>query len=469
MTGIAQAAVYLPRYRISSDEIAEAWGRAEMPGIDRKTVAAADEDALTMGVTAATRCLEAWDGDRSEIDLLAFATTTPPLSEDALLGHVIRALGLGERTETLLATGDTAAAAGALSRAIDWDGTALVISSDVPEGDVADSDHRLGAGAAAFVVSDDGPVELIARGTSSNAAPGVRYRPEETEQVTNVGITGYERGAVREAVAGAVDACGDVWEAVRGLALHQPDGGLPYRMTGAVPVDQETIHAGMVVGDIGDVGAATVSIGLATLLTEDGASGACFFGGGSAAAFVFDGTLQAVPGPEDIESAGESIGYTQYLRLREYLGTGEIAGGGARVSLPNWQQSIPQRYRLEAGTCTACGALNFPPDGACQSCHERTTYERVELDPVGEVVARTVIGQGGAPPEFANQQRQSGAFVAAIVALRAGEESVRLPAQVVDCDPEDVSVGDPVLAQFRRIYAQEGIVRYGSKFVPSEG
>lgn len=465
MTGIAQAAVYLPRYRIQSSEIADAWGQSQMKGIDRKTVAAADEDALSMAVAAGKRCLAEWAGNPETVDLVAVATTTPPQPEDALGGHVVRALGLSSNTEASVSTGDTAAAAGALTRAFDRDRTTLILASDVPRGDPADSDQRLGAGAAAFLVSDEGPVQLVARGTYADATPGVRYRGEGTEGVESVGITGYERGAVRSAVSGAVDDCGDHWDDVSGLALHQPDGGLPYRMTGALPVDQSVIHAGMVVGSIGDVGTATVPIGIAKLLTEEGRSGACFFGGGSAAAFVFEGTLDCVPGLDSIE-AGASVTYSQYLRMREYLGRKDVAGGGARVSLPNWQQSIPQRYRLEAGTCAACEALNFPPTGACQDCHERTTYERTELDPTGTVVARTVIGQGGAPPEFANQQRQSGEFIAAIVSLGDGSDTVRIPTQVVDCDPDTVESGTSVRAAFRRIFEQEGIVRYGTKFVP---
>ena len=43
-----------------------------------------------------------------------------------------------------------------------------------------------------------------------------------------------------------------------------------------------------------------------------------------------------------------------------------------------------------------------------------------------------------------------------------------LPAQLTDCDPEMVRIGDSVRAVVRRIYEQEGIGRYGMKFVPTE-
>lgn len=465
--GIDAAAVYLPRYRLTADEVAEAWGQADMPGIERKTVAAADEDAITMAVTAGERLLEDRSG-RDEIDLVAAATTSPPLAEDALRGRIVRALGVDVTCESLLLTGDTAVFGAALSRALDAEGTALVLVADDPDGDPGSSDHRLGAGAAAFLITDGATVPIVARGSHTDERSGVRYRSDKDDAVDAVGITQYERTAVKSALSGAFEACGDQreWEDVSGVSIHQPDGGLPYRMTGALPVDQEAIHAGMVVGEIGDTGAATVPIGLCKLLAErDGQIGVCVFGGGSAQAFQLEGSVSHIAGLDELDR-GEEVTYARYLRLRGHLGRGEVAGGGANVSLPNWQASIPQRYRLIGGTCDACGGLNFPPDGACQHCHERAGYTDRPLSFEGTIAATTVIGQGGAPPEFAEQQHRSGEYVAAIVSLSGGDQSVRVPAQIVDCDPSSIDVGDRVVARFRRIYTQEGIVRYGRKFAP---
>jgi uncharacterized OB-fold protein len=81
------------------------------------------------------------------------------------------------------------------------------------------------------------------------------------------------------------------------------------------------------------------------------------------------------------------------------------------------------------------------------------------------VEAKTVVGQGGAPPEFAPLQRHGGPYGVAIVGCEA-DGHVTLPAQLTDCDPGSVAVGDEVRAVIRRIYVQEGVVRYGAKFVP---
>jgi uncharacterized OB-fold protein len=118
------------------------------------------------------------------------------------------------------------------------------------------------------------------------------------------------------------------------------------------------------------------------------------------------------------------------------------------------------------GRCPECGAYAFTPEGACTACHELVEFERVEMPRTGTVAAVTIIGQGGAPPEFVPQQDRDGAFGVAIVELDDGEGSVELPAQLTDCDPDAVEVGDEVEATIRRIYEQEGVARYGAKFVP---
>ncbi|HET7322714.1 MAG TPA: OB-fold domain-containing protein, partial [Halococcus sp.] len=115
-----------------------------------------------------------------------------------------------------------------------------------------------------------------------------------------------------------------------------------------------------------------------------------------------------------------------------------------------------------------CGELVFPPEGACSNCHSRVEFEPVSLPRTGTVEAKTVVGQGGAPPEFAPHQRRDGPYGVTIVGFEAEEGHATMPGQLTDCDPGTVEVGDTVRAAIRRIYEQEGVVRYGAKFVPVE-
>ena len=223
---------------------------------------------------------------------------------------------------------------------------------------------------------------------------------------------------------------------------------------------------------VGDAGAAGVPMGLVAALdgraTDEQTLAAVAGSEGGGAVFVFEGGVAAA-GLDDLEG-GVEIDYPTALRLRGHLGDGAVAGGGAYVSLPTWKRTMPYRYRLAAGRCPDCDAVAFPPEGACPDCHARVNFDPVSLDREGTVKAVTAIGTGGAPPEFAAYQRREGTFATAIVECEApGGGSARLPAMLTECEPTEVAVGEAVRAVFRRLYAQEGIVRYGTKFAPVDG
>lgn len=136
---------------------------------------------------------------------------------------------------------------------------------------------------------------------------------------------------------------------------------------------------------------------------------------------------------------------------------------GAYISLPTWRRSLDQRYRLVVGDCVDCGADAFPPEGACAVCGSDAGYDEFEPEGTGEVVAHTVV-EGALPPEFAEFERQVGAVGVVLVELDGTD--VRVPGMLTDCDPYETGRGDAVEKVVRRLYEQEGVVRYGYKFRP---
>lgn len=489
MVAITAVGAYAPRFRIMAEEFADAWGHFQASGISEKAVPAADEDALTMGYEAATRALESADLTGEAIDWLGFASSRPPLAEEDLTARLGAMLAVSEAATRHVFTGSTRAGTRALwagidAVAADETTTGLVVAADAPVGEPdSELDHAAGAGSAAFVLESSGPAEIVDRAEYSRPYPGTRFRNTGEEETQGLGVTQYDRQAFTETIAGAVAALesnsNDDLEPAA-AAIQAPNGKLPYRAAGAAGVGTDEIQAAATVHDLGDLGAASVPVSLASALAEGHESilGVSFGSGAGADALVLE-CSGSVPAQVDLDGDSEddeqTLSYAEYLRQRSVVTAGPPSGGGAYVSVPSWRRSIPQRYRLEAGRCPECGALAFPPEGACDECGSLAEYEAVELADTGRIEAVTTISQGGAPPEFAPQQSQAGDYAAAIVELpvaessrtETGEGTVSLPAMGTDAAPDAFAVDDEIETTIRRIYTQEGVTRYGFKVRPA--
>ncbi|AFZ72478.1 zinc ribbon domain-containing protein [Natronobacterium gregoryi] len=462
--GIDAVAAYAPRYRITAATVENAWGQFHGVGISETAVPAADEDTLTMAGEAATMVLTDSDLASADVSRLFVATTTPPLEEGAIGARLASFLGLAETVETRTFSATTRAGVDALATTLEGGSPALVVASDAPRGAPDDErEHAGGAGAAALVVTDDGPGSVVDRAERTTTFPGTRFRPAGSGETTDLGITAYDRSAFTETVAAVADDLEYDLATADAVALQSPNGKLPYRAAGPLGVETDALQAGTTVHDLGDTGAASALLGFASAL-EAGHTDVVLigYGPGGGTAIALAGTDVSVA--TDLEGA-ETLSYGEYLRMRGDVTPGEPAGGGAYVSVPSWKRTLPQRHRLVAGRCRECGVLAFPPEGACTDCGAFEADETVSLPGTGTVEAATVIGQGGAPPEFVEQQAREGAYVSAIVALDgpAGDDTVSTPAQVRTVGEESVSPGDRVEATIRRIYTQEDVIRYGFK------
>ncbi|MBL7033299.1 MAG: Zn-ribbon domain-containing OB-fold protein [Candidatus Delongbacteria bacterium] len=123
------------------------------------------------------------------------------------------------------------------------------------------------------------------------------------------------------------------------------------------------------------------------------------------------------------------------------------------------KREMPQRYRMEAGKCTTCGYIAFPPRSICPECQARE-FDTVILPDEGTILTHTVIRV--APSQFTDEAP----YAIAIIELGEG---ARVLCQLVDCDLEQIAIGDPVKIEFRRIQAEgkSGVLFYGYKAVPA--
>lgn len=135
---------------------------------------------------------------------------------------------------------------------------------------------------------------------------------------------------------------------------------------------------------------------------------------------------------------------------------------GAHISVPMYQRALPQRYRLIGQKCLKCGRIIFPPKAACNYCSGSFEFEEVQLSGKGTVYSYTIIAGGGVPPEFEEMGKCKGSYPVAIVEL---DEGPRVIAQLINSSKE-ITIGMPVEVVFRKIYEEEGVIRYGFKFKP---
>ncbi|MEZ4648267.1 MAG: Zn-ribbon domain-containing OB-fold protein [Candidatus Eisenbacteria bacterium] len=122
-----------------------------------------------------------------------------------------------------------------------------------------------------------------------------------------------------------------------------------------------------------------------------------------------------------------------------------------------WRE-IPQRYRYEASKCTSCGKVFFPPRLVCSEC-QGLEFAQTVLAKTGTVETFTVIRV--APSGFGDEAP----YAVGIIKL---DDGVKITAQIVDCEPEELEVGTPVRLEFRRVQqdGESGVLCYGYKFVP---
>jgi hydroxymethylglutaryl-CoA synthase len=452
--GLLGVGAYAPSNRVHAEAFEEAWGSFDAPGVETKAVPDADEDALTMGVQAARRALSAAGVAGRDVEHLAFASTNPPLAEEDMTLRLGSYLAVPANAARRVHTGSTRAGVDALFDALEADGTGLVVAADCPEGE---PDDAAGAGAGAFLVGDDAPATVADRADFGHPRPGTRFRQRGSTEVDGLDIGTYDRAAFTEPVEAAVaDLDADVEPDA--VALQAPNGKLPYRSN----LDSEAVAAVETVSELGDTAAASVPLSLAVAFREgyDRTLAVAWGSGAGATAFVVEG---AAPVEATLEGTNE-LDYPAYLRRRGDIVGEKPDGGAAHVPVPTWRRSLPQRHRHESGRCPECGALAFPPDGACPNCQSLVEYEPVEPSLEGTVDAATTIGPGGAPPEFAEQQARQGAFGVAVVRFEADDGEVSLPMQVVG----EAAVGDAVRAVPRRVYVEEGVPRYGLKALPQD-
>ncbi len=465
--GITAYGVYIPRYRLSRDLIARAWGRSSVGG--ERAVANFDEDSVTMSVAAAIDCIG--DLSRDKIDGLYFASTTSPYKEKQASAIIAAAIDL--RQDILAADFTNSLRAGtiALKAAIDAvrSGSAkriLVTAADCRLGAAqGEFEQTFGDGAVAILIGASETIaEVEGSQTLSNEFVDL-WRAESDNFIRSweerfILTHGYAEN-VKEAVGRLLNGQGLTPKDFTKAAVYGPDSRNHERLLRDLGFQKDQVAGAELFSSAGCTGAAFALMTLVSALEEAKPGDRILLAsyGDGADAYAFKVT-------EDIGKLGRRRGirnnlavkrslpsYEKYLSFRQLITTEAARRPGATTSVPASWRDRKALLTLYGHQCKVCGTLQFPLERVCYTCQAIDTFDEVRLsDKTGEVITYTkdYLFASPNPPT-----------IMVVVELQGG---CRLYVQFTDSD--DVKIGMPIEMTFRKLHEGGGIHNYFWKAKP---
>ena len=466
MTGIAAYGAYIPRYRLGAET--SGWNSRQ-----ERAVANFDEDSVTMAVAAGTDCLTG--RDRSEIDGIIFASTTPPYAEKQCAAIVAAALDLRQDifasdVTNVLRAGTNGLKSGLDAVAAGSAGQVLVVIADSRQGPPrGETERAAGDGAAAFVIAGDGVIAEYAGSYSITdnmldvwRTPGDPFvRTWEDRFATEEGI---ER-IVPEALEGFCRRHDITAADVSKAALYAPDARRHARLAGQLGFTESQIQEPLF-GVVGNTGAAFATMLLAGALESAGPGElllAIAYGDGSDVL-----GFRTTPGIASAQRPAMGVSgwtaarrtldsYETYARWRE-VWTLDDASRRPAAAAPSvaalWREG-DKNVRMYGARCRACGYVQYPAQRVCVECRSRDDGEPVRLsEKPGEVFTYSMDYIAGAVDT---------PLVVAVVDFEGGG---RVLCMVTDRELDEVRVGMPVEMSFRKLRVVNGIHNYYWKAAP---
>jgi 3-hydroxy-3-methylglutaryl CoA synthase len=465
MAKIASFGAYIPLFRLSRQEMGNAWGVPAVPG--ERAVANADEDSLTMAVAAGSDCLAGIDS--SSIDGLFFATTTAPYDEKQCAGVIAAALDLRTDINTADFTGSLRAGTTALRAAADAvdsgsAGSILVVAADCRLGEPESMwEQLLGDGAGAVLISQRGPATL--RGFNSTAGEQVGvWRRSQDRYIRSFEAKAETRyGYVQSAVQAGKTVLDKESVAPGDLAKAVITAGDPRSLgtvAGSLGLDggqlQDTLFL-----SVGNPGVPLVLMMLAGALEQAKAGDKLLVvnNGDGADAFLVELAEDFAPAAGRKGLKGHLLqkrnlpNYTAYARFRKLMKREEVDPRGSAVTY--WRDSNIV-LNFHGGRCSKCGAVLYPIPRVCGECATKDQIEEIKLAKTGSVYTFTL-------DHLEDGQYVNVPVPRLVLDLEGGG---RVFLSMTDGDPQEVEIGMSVDVVFRRLHEGSSFHNYYWKCRP---
>jgi hydroxymethylglutaryl-CoA synthase len=454
--GILAIGGYVPYRRLDRRSIAPVAGTGG--GSGARSVASYDEDTTTMGFEAARNALRGAPG--TPLASVWFSTTAPAYADRTNATAIHAALRLDREVVAADAAGAIRSAVAALRGALVSTEPVLVVASDLRTGLPGSADEAAGGDGAAAVVAGDGDVlaEYIGGASATEEfldrwrAPGeLRSRQWEERfgegRYTALGEEAWER-AVKATGVTEVDHLVVVGTQARAAAT------LAKRVAGPTTTVADTLGA-----TVGHTGAAHPLLVLTDVLEQHATPGQRV-----ALVSLADGAdvlffqVRAQPRPArsvaDQVANGGAITYGKYLSWRGLLTVEPPRRPEpARVSASAAGRSVEWKFGFVGSRDKTTGDVRMPP--AVPGADPGEDWEPAPMAGTQGTVATYTIDRlvySPSPP-----------VMFAVVDFDGGG---RLPVELTDADPDEVSVGMRVEPTFRRLSTADGIHNYFWKARP---
>jgi len=344
MAGIVGYGAFIPRNRITAEEIAHQWGK-DPETIKRglllkeKSVPGLDEDTITISVAAGRAALDRAGIDPQKVGALYIGSESHPYAVKPSGTVVAEALGIGP--ELHVADFEFACKAGTeamfVALSLVEAGTmeyAMGIGADTSQGAPNDAlEFSASAGGAAYVMGrDDLLAETIDTYSFTTDTPDFwrregRFYPRHGGRFT--GEPAYFKH-VSSATKGMLERTGLKPEDFKYVVFHMPNGKFPLSVAKTLGFKQEQMETGWVVNTMGNTYSGSSPTGLAAILDvadpEDLILITSFGSGAGSDSFVFRATellperrSRAPTVRSMLDNPQRYVTYGQYAKYREKI------------------------------------------------------------------------------------------------------------------------------------------------------
>jgi hydroxymethylglutaryl-CoA synthase len=276
--GIVGYGAYVPRYRLSSKEVARIWAGGKTSGlpIKEKSVPGLDEDVITMSIEAARNAMKRAGIDPAEIRAVWIGSESHPYAVKPSSTIVAEVIGAAPHVQAADMEFACKAGTEAMVMAMGLVGSgmaryAVAIGMDTAQGKPGDAlEYTAAAGGAAFVLgpADESLAVINASYSYVTDTPDFWRRehqvyPEHGQRFT--GEPAYFKH-ITEAGKALMEASGTTAKDYKWAVFHQPNAKFPQRAASLLGFTPEQIAPGLLSPVIGNTYAGAAIIGLTAIL-----------------------------------------------------------------------------------------------------------------------------------------------------------------------------------------------------------